>query len=70
MAFKDLRDFIKKLKEVNQFVELKKEIENGYNVSALGIKNITTPRPWTHLKTGDSLKRSGAILKPMRPIFI
>ncbi|MCJ7646593.1 UbiD family decarboxylase, partial [bacterium] len=36
MPFKDLRDFLDKLKEMRQLVELKREIENGYEVSALG----------------------------------
>jgi 4-hydroxy-3-polyprenylbenzoate decarboxylase len=36
MPFKDLRDFLGTLKEAGQFVELKKEMENGYEVSALG----------------------------------
>lgn len=36
MPFKDLRDFLKKLREINQLVELKREMESGYEVSALG----------------------------------
>jgi 4-hydroxy-3-polyprenylbenzoate decarboxylase len=36
MAFKDLRAFLEKLRQLGQFVELKKEMENGYEVSALG----------------------------------
>jgi 3-polyprenyl-4-hydroxybenzoate decarboxylase len=36
MPFKDLRDFLEKLREMGQLIELKKEIENGYEVSALG----------------------------------
>jgi 4-hydroxy-3-polyprenylbenzoate decarboxylase len=36
MPFKDLRDFLGALKEAGQFVELKKEMESGYEVSALG----------------------------------
>ncbi|NIR17796.1 MAG: hypothetical protein GWN86_29405, partial [Desulfobacterales bacterium] len=36
MAFKDLRSFLKKLKKEGQFLELKKEMEDGFEVSALG----------------------------------
>ncbi|RJR30595.1 MAG: UbiD family decarboxylase [Desulfobacteraceae bacterium] len=36
MAFNDLRAFLKKLRDLGQFVELKKELESGYEVSALG----------------------------------
>jgi len=36
MAFKDLRDFLDKLREMRQLVELTMELENGYEVSALG----------------------------------
>ncbi|MEE9418128.1 MAG: UbiD family decarboxylase [Desulfatiglandaceae bacterium] len=36
MAFKDLRDFLEELKKAGQFVELKRELESGYEVSALG----------------------------------
>ncbi len=36
MAFKDLRDFLETLKEIGQYVELKREVENGYEVSAIG----------------------------------
>jgi len=36
MAFKDMREFLDKLKELGQFVELKKEMESGYEVSSLG----------------------------------
>ena len=35
MPFKDLRDFLDKLREMKDFVELR-ETENGYEVSALG----------------------------------
>jgi 4-hydroxy-3-polyprenylbenzoate decarboxylase len=36
MPFKDLREFLEKLKEIGEFVEIKKEMEDGYEVSALG----------------------------------
>ena len=36
MAFKDLREFLKKLEETGDLVQIKKEMENGYEVSALG----------------------------------
>ena len=36
MAFKDLREFLAKLEEIGQFVRLKKEMNDGYEVSALG----------------------------------
>jgi 4-hydroxy-3-polyprenylbenzoate decarboxylase len=36
MPFRDLRDFLQKLKELGQLVELKQELESGYEVSALG----------------------------------
>ena len=36
MLFKDLRDFLGILKEKGQFVEVKKEMESGYEVSVLG----------------------------------
>ena len=36
MAFRDLRDFLEELKKIGQFVELKREMESGYEVSALG----------------------------------
>ncbi len=36
MAFKDLREFLTKLEEIGQLVRLKKELEDGYEVSALG----------------------------------
>lgn len=36
MAFVDLREFLKKLEEDGQLIRLKKELNNGYEVSALG----------------------------------
>ena len=36
MPFNDLREFLEKLKEIGEFVEIKKEMEDGYEVSALG----------------------------------
>ena len=36
MAFKDLRSFLEKLKKEGQFLELKKEMDDGFEVSALG----------------------------------
>lgn len=36
MAFKDLREFLAKLEEMGQFIRLKTELEDGYEVSALG----------------------------------
>ena len=36
MPFKDLRKFLEKLKQVGQLVNLKRELESGYEVSALG----------------------------------
>jgi 4-hydroxy-3-polyprenylbenzoate decarboxylase len=36
MPFKDLRSFLEKLKQEGQFLELKKEMEDGFEVSALG----------------------------------
>ena len=36
MAYKDLREFLAKLEEIGQLVRLKTELEDGYEVSALG----------------------------------
>ena len=36
MVFRDLREFLKKLEEEGQFIRLKKELNDGYEVSALG----------------------------------
>jgi 4-hydroxy-3-polyprenylbenzoate decarboxylase len=36
MAFKNLREFLAKLEEIGQLVRLKTELEDGYEVSALG----------------------------------
>jgi 4-hydroxy-3-polyprenylbenzoate decarboxylase len=36
MAFKDLREFLAKLEEIGQLIRLKNELEDGYEVSALG----------------------------------
>ncbi|MDI7259866.1 MAG: UbiD family decarboxylase [Thermodesulfobacteriota bacterium] len=36
MPFKDLRDFLEKLKQVGQLLNLKRALESGYEVSALG----------------------------------
>ena len=36
MAFNDLRSFLEKLKQEDQFVEIKKEMEDGFEVSSLG----------------------------------
>jgi 4-hydroxy-3-polyprenylbenzoate decarboxylase len=36
MVLKDLRDFLDKLRKIGQLVEIKRELEDGYEVSALG----------------------------------
>ena len=36
MAYNDLRSFLEKLKQEGQFVEIKKEMEDGFEVSSLG----------------------------------
>ncbi|MBW2208902.1 MAG: phenolic acid decarboxylase, partial [Deltaproteobacteria bacterium] len=36
MAFNDLRSFLEKLNQEGQFVEIKKEMEDGFEVSSLG----------------------------------
>ena len=45
MPFKDLRGFIDKIEKIGQLVKLRKELENGFEVSALGWE----PRPTTSL---------------------